>query len=134
MISRLAWCTSRAARRALGLNSDHGFGGLALHTTVPKQHGDAQFDPNAPSWVSTNVRWIEFCVKSCGCVDICVLVDKLGLLCADWYWCVFRIRIEVTFVEKDGGDRKVKANLGQSLLEVAHENEIDLEGKWVMPI
>lgn len=32
-------------------------------------------------------------------------------------------------MEKDGGERKVRANMGQSLLEVAHQNEIDLEGE-----
>ena len=36
--------------------------------------------------------------------------------------------ITVTFVDKDGNDVVVQAPLGRSLLEVAHDNEIELEG------
>lgn len=36
--------------------------------------------------------------------------------------------IEVIFVEKDGNERKIKAAIGSTLLQVAHDNEIDLEG------
>ncbi|GMH32319.1 hypothetical protein BSKO_00153 [Bryopsis sp. KO-2023] len=36
--------------------------------------------------------------------------------------------IQVTFVERDGQERQVRAPMGQSLLEVAHSNDIDLEG------
>jgi ferredoxin len=36
--------------------------------------------------------------------------------------------ITVTFVDKDGNDVVVQAPLGKSLLEVAHDNEIELEG------
>ena len=37
--------------------------------------------------------------------------------------------IRVTFFdEKDGTEKEVAVPLGQSLLEAAHENEIDLEG------
>lgn len=81
MISRLAWCTSRAARRALGLKPDHGVGGLAsgmeLHTSVASQHGDAKFDPSAPSWVSANVRWVVFS-RELWC---CWFIEESWLLC-----------------------------------------------------
>lgn len=36
--------------------------------------------------------------------------------------------VVVTFVDKDGVDVTVQAPVGKSLLEVAHENEIELEG------
>ena len=36
--------------------------------------------------------------------------------------------ISVTFVDKDGAEQVVAAPLGKSMLEVAHDNEIDLEG------
>ncbi|EEH52379.1 uncharacterized protein MICPUCDRAFT_22237 [Micromonas pusilla CCMP1545] len=36
--------------------------------------------------------------------------------------------IDVTFIEKDGTETKVKAPIGQSMLEVAHKNDIELEG------
>ncbi|KAF5832066.1 2Fe-2S ferredoxin-type domain-containing protein [Dunaliella salina] len=36
--------------------------------------------------------------------------------------------ISVVFVDKDGKDQEVRAPLGKNLLEVAHENEVDLEG------
>lgn len=42
---------------------------------------------------------------------------------------VLHCSINVTFTdEKDGSTKTVKAPLGESLLEVAHSNEIDLEG------
>lgn len=40
---------------------------------------------------------------------------------------VFR-RITVTFVDRDGERFVVKAPVGENLLEVAHENNVDLEG------
>mmetsp|Transcript_8866 Transcript_8866/g.18936 ORF Transcript_8866/g.18936 Transcript_8866/m.18936 type:complete len:187 (+) Transcript_8866:58-618(+) len=36
--------------------------------------------------------------------------------------------ITVTFVDKEGKDHTVKAPIGKNLLEVAHDNEVDLEG------
>lgn len=36
--------------------------------------------------------------------------------------------IPVTFVEPDGTERLVDAKIGMHLLDVAHENKIDLEG------
>ena len=38
------------------------------------------------------------------------------------------------FVDKDGKDQEVRAPLGKNLLEVAHDNEIDLEGRgYLLP-
>ncbi|TXG70591.1 hypothetical protein EZV62_005526 [Acer yangbiense] len=37
--------------------------------------------------------------------------------------------ISVTFVDKDGEDQLIKVPIGMSLLEAAHENDIELEGK-----
>lgn len=36
--------------------------------------------------------------------------------------------VNVTFIDRDGGEHAVKAPPGKSLLEVAHANDIDLEG------
>lgn len=33
--------------------------------------------------------------------------------------------------DKDGSDKVVKATIGKSLLEVAHENDVDLEGECI---
>ena len=35
----------------------------------------------------------------------------------------------MTFLEDDGTETKVEAEIGATLLEVAHENDVDLEGK-----
>ena len=35
---------------------------------------------------------------------------------------------KITFIERDGSQREVDAPLGLSVLEIAHRNEIDLEG------
>jgi ferredoxin-2, mitochondrial len=37
-------------------------------------------------------------------------------------------RISVTYIDKDGSEHSVSAPVGKNLLEVAHDNEIDLEG------
>ncbi|KAK6140635.1 hypothetical protein DH2020_025635 [Rehmannia glutinosa] len=37
-------------------------------------------------------------------------------------------RINVTFVDKDGDETHIKVPIGMSMLEAAHENDIDLEG------
>ncbi|XP_024973358.1 uncharacterized protein LOC112511811 isoform X2 [Cynara cardunculus var. scolymus] len=36
--------------------------------------------------------------------------------------------ISVTFVDKDGEEKKIKVPIGMSMLEAAHENDIELEG------
>ncbi|GMY38779.1 adrenodoxin-like protein 2, mitochondrial [Fagus crenata] len=36
--------------------------------------------------------------------------------------------ISVTFVDKDGEEQHIKVPIGMSMLEVAHENDIELEG------
>uniref|UniRef100_M1ANJ9 Ferredoxin n=2 Tax=Solanum TaxID=4107 RepID=M1ANJ9_SOLTU len=36
--------------------------------------------------------------------------------------------ISVTFVDKDGEEKHIKVPVGMSLLEAAHENDIELEG------
>lgn len=35
----------------------------------------------------------------------------------------------MTFVDKNGEEEKVKVPIGMSILEAAHENDIELEGK-----
>ncbi|XP_031102090.1 adrenodoxin-like protein 2, mitochondrial [Ipomoea triloba] len=37
-------------------------------------------------------------------------------------------KISVTFVDKDGEEQQIKVPLGMSMLEAAHENDIELEG------
>ncbi|XP_011623574.1 adrenodoxin-like protein 1, mitochondrial [Amborella trichopoda] len=37
-------------------------------------------------------------------------------------------KISVTFVDKDGNEKEIKVPIGMSMLEAAHENDIDLEG------
>lgn len=43
--------------------------------------------------------------------------------------CFLTHRISVVFVDKDGKEQEVRAPLGKNLLEVAHDNEVDLEGE-----
>lgn len=38
-------------------------------------------------------------------------------------------RISVTFVDKDGDEKMIRVPVGMSMLEAAHENDIELEGK-----
>ena len=37
-------------------------------------------------------------------------------------------RISVTFVDKDGTEKTIKVPVGMSMLEAAHQNDIELEG------
>lgn len=38
-------------------------------------------------------------------------------------------RVSATFVDKDGEEIHVKVPFGMSMLEAAHENDVELEGK-----
>lgn len=38
-------------------------------------------------------------------------------------------RISVTFVLKDGEEQQIEVPVGMSMLEAAHQNDIELEGK-----
>lgn len=38
----------------------------------------------------------------------------------------------MTFVYKDGEEKTIKVPIGMSMLEAAHENDIDLEGKFFL--
>lgn len=40
----------------------------------------------------------------------------------------------MTFLEDDGTEVKVEADLGATLLEVAHENDVELEGDGYMTV
>lgn len=44
-----------------------------------------------------------------------------------WPYLLF-CRISVTFVDKDGEETHIKVPVGMSMLEAAHENDIELEG------
>ena len=39
-------------------------------------------------------------------------------------------RINVTFVDKDGEEKHISVPEGFSMLEAAHDNDIDLEGEF----
>lgn len=41
------------------------------------------------------------------------------------------LRVTVTFTDRDGDEHSVKAKVGNTLLEVAKENDIDLEGESI---
>ena len=38
-------------------------------------------------------------------------------------------RVKITFIDRDGDEHTVKAKVGNTLLEVAKEYDIDLEGE-----
>ncbi|KAF9624360.1 hypothetical protein IFM89_010386 [Coptis chinensis] len=40
-----------------------------------------------------------------------------------------KVMISVTFMDKDGEEKNIEVPVGMSMLEAAHENEIELEGK-----
>ena len=50
-----------------------------------------------------------------------------------FYFFLFNLlalcRISVTFVDKDGEENHIEVPIGMSMLEAAHENDIELEGK-----
>lgn len=60
-------------------------------------------------------------------------------MCGDllfWFpmlWCGL-CRINVTFVDKDGEETNIKVPVGMSMLEAAHENDIELEGELIMAV
>ena len=37
--------------------------------------------------------------------------------------------VPIIYVEADGTEKKVQAEIGKNLLEIAHENNVELEGK-----
>lgn len=45
------------------------------------------------------------------------------------YWDALFCGISVIFVDKDGEEKHIKVPIGMSMLEAAHENDIELEGK-----
>ena len=50
-------------------------------------------------------------------------------MCLSSYPDALCYRISVTFVDKDGEEKHLKVPIGMSMLEAAHENDIELEGK-----
>lgn len=42
-------------------------------------------------------------------------------------------RLYVTFVDKDGEEFKIAVNKGDNLLTVAQANDIEMEGKAILP-
>lgn len=61
------------------------------------------------------------------CCMLCMTeITYSAVLCCAVFW--MHCSISVTFVDKEGKDHTVAATVGKNLLEVAHDNEIDLEG------
>lgn len=50
-------------------------------------------------------------------------------MCFSSYPDALCYRISVTFVDKDGVEKHLRVPIGMSMLEAAHENDIELEGK-----
>lgn len=67
------------------------------------------------SCMAIKFKWLEHCLHW----------FSLGLFI--WF-----CRISVTFVYKDGEEKTIKVPIGMSMLEAAHENGIDLEGKFFL--
>ena len=42
--------------------------------------------------------------------------------------------VTITYVEADGSEQEVQAEIGQNLLDVAHDNNVELEGKHMVSI
>lgn len=40
--------------------------------------------------------------------------------------------VSITYIESDGTSKTVNAELGKNLMDVAHENNIDLEGMFIL--
>lgn len=40
----------------------------------------------------------------------------------------------MTFVNKDGEEKLIKVPIGMSMLEAAHQNDIDLEGEYLVAV
>ena len=38
----------------------------------------------------------------------------------------------MTFVNKDGEEQQIKVPIGMSMLEAAHQNDIELEGEFIL--
>ncbi len=45
-----------------------------------------------------------------------------------WYYFTLDSSVNVTFIDRDGDEHVVEAKVGDTLLEVAKEHDIDLEG------
>jgi len=69
------------------------------------------------------VPFLIFMLSALSCDLTAFIVILLDLIC-----CLF-CRINVTFVETDGTEKHVKVPVGTSMLEAAHSNDIELEGK-----
>lgn len=57
-----------------------------------------------------------------GCVYVCVLILT---------GCVVVRSVHINFKKRDGSTQQVAAKTGMSLLQVAHANDIDLEGAFL---
>jgi ferredoxin len=40
--------------------------------------------------------------------------------------------VKITYVDPDGEEKTVDAEIGQNLLYVAHDNDVELEGAFVL--
>jgi hypothetical protein len=40
--------------------------------------------------------------------------------------------VPITYVEADGKEHTVEAEIGKNLLDVAHDNNVELEGTWTV--
>jgi hypothetical protein len=102
-------------------------GVAGLHTSAPVSHGSHSDDEGKEKWVRLASR------TPCGGRDRPASRWSPRKSSHTRAWCPMRrgpvsCRISVTFIDKDGAEHTVQAPVGMNLLEVAHKNEVDLEG------
>lgn len=44
------------------------------------------------------------------------------------------LAVSITYIDPDGEETTVDAEIGQNLLHVAHDNNVELEGAWQLDI
>lgn len=76
---------------------------------------DAQTKPKAKTWALVS---LSLHLESLHPVPCCVTARDVYLL----------HRVNITFIDRDGDEHTVQGKLGSTLLEVAKEYDIDLEG------
>ena len=66
-------------------------------------------------------------------LNIYVIYIKLVFLIIPNTICFFSLRVNVTFILKDGSRRTVRGKVGDRVLYLAHRHQIEMEG-WLIPL
>lgn len=72
----------------------------------------------------------NYCIPQQVCDPKCTFIPRFGCIILSNTVVTRQKSVPIVFVESDGTEKEVMAEIGKNLLDVAHSNNVELEGMY----